>query len=62
METIKYEEALSELEHIVREMESGQVNIDELSERLGRAKQLIALCRQRLLTAEQDIKAASEQA
>lgn len=56
METSKYEEALSELEKIVREMENGSISIDSLSAKLKRAKQLIAVCRKRLTDVEQTIK------
>lgn len=55
METTKYEDALRELELTVRQMESGEPDIDEMAEKLRRAKQLIALCRDKLTRAEQEI-------
>lgn len=53
---MKYEEALKQLEHIVRNMESGDYSIDELAAQLKTAQQLIALCRDKLTKADEEIK------
>ena len=46
-ENIKYEEAVSQLEQIVANLEEGGLNIDELSSELKKAQKLIMLCKQR---------------
>jgi len=54
-ENLKYEEALSQLESIVKKMESNEYDIDEIAVQLKNAQQLIQLCKERLLKAEQEI-------
>ena len=53
---MKYEEALSQLETIVRKMEAGEYDIDELSEQLKQAQKLIKLCKDKLTKTDADIK------
>ena len=53
---MKYEEALNQLEDIVRKMEQGEYNIDELTEQLKKAQQLIQLCRDKLTKTDEEIK------
>lgn len=55
-ETIKYEEALAQLETIVRKMEANEYDIDELAVQLKTAQQLIRLCRDKLTKTEEEIK------
>jgi len=43
---MKYEEAVVQLEAIVRKMENDEFDIDELTEQLKNAQQLLKLCRQ----------------
>ena len=56
-----YESSLKELEQIARKMESGECDIDELASQLKRAKELIALCRDKLTKADEDVKAILEE-
>lgn len=56
METIKYENAITELEQIVQQMESGQLDLDTLTTKLKRAQQLIKLCKDRLIKTDEDIQ------
>ena len=58
-ETIKYEEALAQLETIVRKMEANEYDIDELAVQLKTAQQLIRLCRDKLTKTEEEIKKLS---
>ena len=44
-ENIKYEEALAQLETIVRKMEANEYDIDELAAQLKTAQRLIAFCK-----------------
>jgi exodeoxyribonuclease VII small subunit len=53
---MKYEEALRKLEDIVARMEAGDVDVDQLAEQLKQAQQLIALCRDKLTKADEEIK------
>lgn len=53
---MKYEEALKELEQIVRQMESNELDIDQMGDRLKRAQQLIRLCKDRLTKTDEEIK------
>ena len=53
---INYEEAVRELQEIVSKMENDAFDIDQLSEKLKRAQQLIKLCRDKLTKTDKDIK------
>ena len=53
---MKYEEALRKLEDIVARMEAGDVDVDQLAEQLKQAQQLLALCRDKLTKAGEEIK------
>jgi exonuclease VII small subunit len=55
-ENIKYEEAISQLEQIVANLEEGGLNIDELSSELKKAQKLIMLCKQRLTKTDEEIQ------
>ena len=54
--SMKYEEAMNELETIVRKMESNQLDIDSLTEQLKRAQQLVKLCKDKLTKTDEEIK------
>lgn len=53
---MKYEEALQQLETIVRKMEAGEYDIDELTEQLKTAQQLIKTCKDKLTKTDAEIK------
>ena len=55
-ENIKYEDAVSQLEQIVANLEEGGLNIDELSSELKKAQKLIMLCKQRLTKTDEEIQ------
>lgn len=52
---LTYSQALSELEQIVSEMEAEDVDVDRISEKVKRATALIAFCRNRLRTTEEEV-------
>ena len=54
-EQLQYEQALAQLETIVRKMENNEFDIDELAVQLKTARQLIQLCREKLTKAEKEI-------
>lgn len=51
----KYEEALAQLETIVRKMEANEYDIDEIAVQLKAAQRLIKFCKDKLSKTEQDI-------
>ncbi len=54
-DTPKYTEAFKELQDIVTEIEQGEISVDELSEKVKRASKLIAICKNKLATTEEDV-------
>lgn len=53
---MKYEEAMAEIESIVRQMENNTLSIDSLGEKLARAQKLIKLCKDKLTKTDKEIK------
>ena len=60
--TMKYEEAVKELETIVRRMEANELDIDTLSTELKRAQELLRLCKDKLTKTEEEVKKILEEA
>jgi exodeoxyribonuclease VII small subunit len=52
-----YTEAFDELQQLVQEMENGEISVDELAIKVKRATELIAFCKQKLTSTEQDVEA-----
>ena len=59
-----YTEAYAELQTLVRLLENAEISVDELSEKIKIATELIKICEEKLKSTEQDvgkvIKALSE--
>ena len=55
-EEMKYEAAIAELQSIVSKMENDELDIDQLSEQLKRAQELIKLCKDKLTKTDEEIK------
>ena len=53
---LTYSQALNELEKIVSEIESEDVDVDLLAEKIKRASFLISFCKGKLRTAEEEVK------
>ena len=53
---MKYEEAMRQLQEIVRKMENDELDIDQMTEQLKRAQELIKLCRDKLMTTDEEIR------
>lgn len=53
---MKYEDAVRQLENIVRKMENDELDVDQLSEQLKLAKTLVKLCKDKLTKADDEIK------
>lgn len=52
----KYSEAIAELEEIVNGLEDEAISVDELSEKVRRASELIRFCRGRLFKTDEEVK------
>jgi exodeoxyribonuclease VII small subunit len=50
-----YTDAFNELQQIVRDMEDGEITVDELSLKVKRAAELIKICKQKLTSTEEDV-------
>ena len=50
-----FEEATARLEAIVRKMEDGQLNLDEITSQLKEAKQLMKFCRDKLTKTDKEV-------
>lgn len=51
-----YEEAYQELQQIISEIESGEISVDVLSQKVKRAAELIAFCKEKLTATENDVQ------
>ena len=51
-----YEEAVREVEQIVTEIERGEMDIDQLTPKIKRAQELLALCQSQLKKVTDDVK------
>ena len=56
-EVMNYTNAFEELKTIVTEIEQGEISVDELSEKVKRATELIKFCKLKLTTTEEDVNA-----
>lgn len=54
-EEMRFDEALAELEEIVRALESGDLELEESMERYERGTVLLGMCRERLAAAQQRV-------
>lgn len=52
---LTYQSAFEELQRIVSDLEEGEVNVDELSEKVKRATLLITVCKSKLTETEEDV-------
>jgi exodeoxyribonuclease VII small subunit len=52
----KYEQAYQELQTIVRRMENDELDIDQMTEQLKRAQQLLRFCKDKLTKTDEEIK------
>ncbi len=57
---LKYETAMAQLEAIVRKMESGEMDIDEIAAQLKTAQQLIKYCKDKLTKTEEELAKQEE--
>lgn len=56
VEELTYDQAITELDAILRTIQSDKCDIDKLSEMTRRATQLLTACRAKLTTTETELK------
>jgi exodeoxyribonuclease VII small subunit len=54
-DNITYTDAFEELQTIVNEIEEGEISVDELSEKVKRAADLIRVCKAKLTSTEESV-------
>ena len=57
---MKYEETMRALEQIIQHIENEELDIDDLSTNIKKAKELITLCKDKLTKAEESVKKVME--
>lgn len=55
-EKMSYTEAIKSLEAIVNEVDSGEIELDQLTDKLKEANKLIAKCQKKLTQTEEEVK------
>ncbi|MDY5968911.1 MAG: exodeoxyribonuclease VII small subunit [Bacteroidales bacterium] len=55
MEEQTYEKAYAELKEIMSYLDGSDIDIDQLSQKVRRAQELIAFCQQKLTRVEEDV-------
>lgn len=53
---IKYREAIVELQNILDGLESEQIDVDEVSQKVKRAVELIKICREKIAKTELEVR------
>lgn len=51
-----YLDAFHELQQIVADIETGEVNVDELASKIHRASELITVCKAKLIASEVEVE------
>lgn len=55
-ETLKYEDAMAQLEMIVNKVDNGDMGLDEVCESLKKAQLLIRVCRAKLTKTQEELE------
>lgn len=53
--TVTYAAAIAEVEQILNRIQREEISVDDLAAEVKRATELIAVCKQRLLKAEEEV-------
>lgn len=61
MRTETYTQAFERLQKIVSQIESGELDIDQLADMIKEANKLIAFCNDKLTKADEEIKKLSQE-
>ena len=57
---LSYKEAIEELNCLVRDLQSDEIDVDQLSEKVKRAAVLIKLCKSKLRDTDEEVKKVLE--
>jgi exodeoxyribonuclease VII small subunit len=52
---ISYKDAVKEIEEIISKIESGELNVDQLTDKVKRVSLLLDICRKKLKTVDEEI-------
>jgi exodeoxyribonuclease VII small subunit len=52
---ISYKDAIKEIEEIISKIESGELNVDQLTDKVKRVSLLLDICRKKLKTVDEEI-------
>ncbi len=55
-ENISYKEAIEEIESILQQVESGELDVDQLTDKVKRVSALLEICNKKLKTTEQEVE------
>jgi exodeoxyribonuclease VII small subunit len=55
-EEMNYEEAMTQLEQIVEQIENNELGIDELTSKLKQAQRLLKMCKDKLTKTDKEIE------
>ena len=55
MKDVKYEDALAELNQILKDIDNQDIKVDELTKKVKRGAELIKLCKKKLTEIEMDV-------
>lgn len=58
---LTYIDAYDELQQIVKEIELGAINVDDLALKISRAAQLISICKAKLVASEEEVEKLLQQ-
>lgn len=53
---LTYEAAMEQLEKLAKEMENGDISIDQLATKLKEAQQLLQFCKDKLTKADEEVR------
>jgi len=62
MKDLNYQQALERIELILAQLEEGKKSVDELSELVKEATELVSFCKKKLKITEEEIQKAFEEA
>jgi exodeoxyribonuclease VII small subunit len=53
---LSYSEAIARIEEILQQIETGELDVDELTEKVKQASELLKLCKAKLFNTEKEIE------
>ena len=55
-EDISYKDAIEEIESILQQVESGELDVDQLTDKVKRVSALLEICNKKLKTTEKEVE------